>query len=174
MYKNFLPICLSLLLSGAVFAGDLPADNPIENFQLVEDGLYRGASPGPEGVAYLKKMGVKTIINLEARSKVIKIEKAEAAKAGIEFHSFPITLFTLPGTKKTDLILDLMRDPARRPLFVHCRAGRDRTGLFVGLHRVETQRWQPAHAWQEMLDMGFRKIYFPLIWIFEKRTGYDI
>ncbi len=105
---------------------------------------------------------------------MIKKEKDAASAEGIKFISNPITLFTIPGTRKTTKLLEIMAKPENQPVFVHCRAGRDRTGLFVGLFRVEHQGWQPGHAFQEMLDLGYRTFYFPLNWIFERRTGFDI
>lgn len=163
---------LALALPSLAVAGE--DSNPIENFHQVAPGIFRGGSPGPEGVAYLKKMGFKTILNLEARKKTLKAEEEAAKKHGLYWYSDPITLFRLPGDERIDKMLEVMSNPANHPVFVHCRAGRDRTGMLVALYRVEHERVNPAHAWQEALDMGFRKIYFPLQWIFERRTGYDL
>ncbi len=172
--KTHLTFTLLLTLTLSPFAFAKSDANPIENFEQVAPGVYRGASPGPKGVAYLKKMGFKTILNLEARKSVIKKEKAAAEKYGIRWESYPITLFTLPKDDTLDWMLDLMADTQNHPIFVHCRAGRDRTGMMIGLYRAEVQKWDPAHAWQEMLDKGFRRFYFPLTRIFERRTGINV
>lgn len=147
---------------------------PIERFSEVAPGIYRGARPGEEGVAYLKKLGFKTVLNFEGNKKEIAAEKAAVEKAGMKFLSSPITLFRLPGNERLDELLDVIADPANHPIYVHCKAGRDRTGLLVALYRAEVQKWDPAHAWAEAMQMGFRKYYFPLVWIYERRTGYDI
>src|SRR4051812_20011324 len=38
---------------------------PITNFHEVRPGLYRGARPDDAGLDYLKRIGVKTIVDLE-------------------------------------------------------------------------------------------------------------
>jgi protein tyrosine/serine phosphatase len=39
----------------------------LKNFAKVSDILYRGAQPTKEGFAELKKLGIKTVINLRAK-----------------------------------------------------------------------------------------------------------
>ena len=47
-------------------AVDIPSD-VVGNFRKVSDGLYAGARPKlPAGIALLKDMGIKTVIDLEA------------------------------------------------------------------------------------------------------------
>lgn len=147
---------------------------PIERFSEVNTGIYRGARPDEEGIAYLKKMGFKTVLTFEGSKKQLKAEKAMVEKAGMKFIASPITLFKLPGDERIDDLLDIISDPNNHPIFVHCKAGRDRTGLMIALYKAEVMKWDPAHAWAEAMQMGFRKYYFPLVWIYEKRTGYDI
>jgi protein tyrosine/serine phosphatase len=67
----------------------------------------------------------------------------------------------------------IMADHARRPIFVHCQHGEDRTGLIVGLYRVETEHWSPAAAYREMIAKGFHKILFFLNHYYEERTGWE-
>ena len=46
-------------------------------------------------------------------------------------------------------------DPSRRPLFIHCTHGVDRTGTMAALYRIEAQGWQPSAAFEEMRLLGF-------------------
>lgn len=167
-----------MALSGSAHAmGKKPAatgDNPIPLFLEVSPGVYRGGLPEEAGVKYLKSKGFKAIINLQSSRSKMKAEEKAAKAAGIRWISLPISLFNIPNQREVDDVLDHMNDPALRPIFIHCKAGRDRTGLFVGLHRVENEGWDPAHAFEEMLERGYRTIYFPLNNIFERRTGFDI
>lgn len=39
--------------------------------------------------------------------------------------------------------------------FVHCKHGRDRSGLIVGCKRVWRDGWAKTNAWSEMIADGF-------------------
>jgi protein tyrosine/serine phosphatase len=150
------------------------ASRPIDRLLEVSPGLYRGGRPDiPEGMDQLTTLGVKTILDFEDSSGAIRDEQAAAQQRGITFHSFEMNAFKTPHDDAVNEALDIMADPAAQPVFVHCKAGRDRTGMMVGLYRVLKEGWDPAKAWQEMLDDGFRKLFAPLRNYFEKRTGYN-
>ena len=64
-----------VVLSPAVGGGAEPTNRPrawatkidrpgLPNLYKINDGLYRGAQPTPEGIGQLEKMGVKTIVDL--------------------------------------------------------------------------------------------------------------
>jgi hypothetical protein len=52
--------------------------------------------------------------------------------------------------------LALISNPALQPVYVHCKQGRDRSGLIVGIFRVRHQGWTPSTAYREMERLGFR------------------
>lgn len=147
--------------------------NPIPNFREVEPGLYRGGAPGTEGVAYLKALGVKTIVTLDDRQPENLAEANASAAVGIREVTAPLSGFWWPTENRVNRALEALEDPALRPIFVHCQHGQDRTGLVVGLYRVEANRWQPAHAYEEMKELGFHPILFLLNHYFEERTGFE-
>jgi Tyrosine phosphatase family len=70
---------------------DVTGSVPLGNFAQVNDHLYRGARPDAKGVAYLKSIGVRTIVSLElgdgieARPSVIAQEGVLIAAAGLFF-----------------------------------------------------------------------------------------
>jgi protein tyrosine/serine phosphatase len=155
------------------------ASSPITNFHVVRKGLWRGAHPDAAGVAYLKKQGVRTIINLEATGlfessgKDIDAERAEAEKLGIKFVYKPTSSFLPVNGKQMDSVLAILADKTQQPVYVHCKHGEDRTGLVIGLERVEQEKWAPKDAYQEMLDLHFHKILVALNHYFEERTGFE-
>lgn len=140
---------------------------------VVEKGkLYRGRMPiGTENLKELRAMGIKTIVDLrEPTSKVFGAitnrclnctpdwERDEAKKLGLGYVRSMIVPTTLGPVSKgaIEKALETMMDPEMQPVYVHCIAGEDRTGLMSGLYRVEEQNWTPKSAYAEMLRLNFR------------------
>src|SRR5262245_35444615 len=55
----------------------------------VAPGLYRGGQPSAEGVAWLKSIGVKTVLNL--RHYHGDTEKGQVESVGLRYESIPLT-----------------------------------------------------------------------------------
>lgn len=147
---------------------------PTTRFLKVSDGLYRGAAPASRSeVQALKAIGIRTFINL-ASSTDIQWESREAELAGITVVNLPLPYFWKPDSQRMAQIEFLLNDRSLYPIYVHCRQGRDRTGLVVGLHRVFTQGWSPDEAYQEMKKLGFRSIFIGLKEYFEDATKTEI
>ncbi len=130
----------------------------LANVGRVAPGIYRGAQPQPSGYATLKKMGMRTVINLRARHS----EKAAVEAVGMRSIEVPIRI---PGTLTADTVrrvAALMADPNNQPVFVHCARGRDRTGVAVAVYRMEMDRWSNAEAEVEMQAFGFNDVWIHL------------
>jgi protein tyrosine/serine phosphatase len=150
-------------------------DTPVENFGVVDKGLYRSAAP--KSLAEMKalaKMGVKTIINMQGDEKKTAQEAAWAKAVGMKHVSLPLSGFWAPKEATVQKIQKLMNDKSARPLLFHCAHGRERTGVQAGLYRVFTQKWSPKAAYKEMKDYGFRPIVFAMKDYFEKKTKTDL
>jgi tyrosine-protein phosphatase SIW14 len=163
---------ITFLLS-FVFALPVFADQavPIDVFAEVTAGVYRGARPERVGLEALKKMGVKTIINIDDDDEAIAEEAQNAKELGLNMISKPLSGFWAPSDEDVDAILNLLHDPSLYPVFVHCQHGQDRTGMIVGFFRVYFQQWKPEDAYQEMLDFGFHPELFLLNHYFRDRVG---
>ena len=143
---------------------------PIE---MVSPGIYRGPRPSQGTLAQLKAMGVHTILDLENTSSAIKTEKGWVAQLGMTFISEQMSGFWYPNDAEVDQIEAIMADPSRRPIFVHCEYGQDRTGLIVGLYRVFSEGWDPGVAHDEMVNKGFHMALFLLNHYYEEKTGWE-
>jgi tyrosine-protein phosphatase SIW14 len=139
-------------------AGRLDGLAGLRNVGRVAPGIYRGAQPEPGGYATLKAMGVRTVINLRARHG----ERAAVETAGMRSIEIPFSITDRVDTDTARRVVDLMADPARQPLFVHCAQGRDRTGVVVAVYRMEQDGWTPAAAEAEMEAYGFHDIWVHL------------
>ena len=74
-----------------------------------------------------------------------------------------LTLLTSSGhPEEEDLIkfLRILKDKKNLPAFVHCAAGKDRTGYFVATYRIIEQNWTADDAIHEMFDFGYHPWWF--------------
>ncbi len=125
------------------------------NLHKVSDTLYRGAQPTKEGFENLKKLGVKTVVNLRDHHS----DEALLQRAGLHYVSIPMDTLDI----KTQTVVDFLRvavDPNAAPVFVHCQYGADRTGTMVAAYRMVVQDWEQDWAIREMTRGGFG--YHPL------------
>jgi protein tyrosine/serine phosphatase len=175
MRTVLLPVlALSVACGGAATPDSSDASQDLAPpIELVTPGIYRGRRPDQATLQNLKALGVKTILNLEDDSGAVAKEKKSVAKLGMNFISEPMSGFWSPDDHEVDQIEAIMADTSRRPLFVHCLHGEDRTGLIVGLFRVFSQGWKPADAYKEMLAKGFHQILFFLNHYYETKTHWD-
>jgi len=130
----------------------------ISNVGRISQGIYRGNQPLPEGYKTLKKMGIKTVINLRSRHR----EKKAVEDAGMNYIEFPISMIKNLKRENVLEIINVMADPENQPVYVHCALGRDRTGIVAAIYRIEKQGWSFDEAEQEMQDFGFNDVWINL------------
>lgn len=122
----------------------------LPNFHRVDDGLYRGAQPSAEGMRSLERMGVRTVVNLRlTHSDRDELHGTRLAYEHIHFAAWH------PEDEDVEAFLRIATDPARRPVFVHCQHGADRTGMMVAIYRMVVQGWSADDAIAEMTGGGF-------------------
>jgi tyrosine-protein phosphatase SIW14 len=135
----------------------------IENSARLADGVYRGSQPDAAGFRALKAQGFKSVVNLRSE----RAESRDAAANGLKVFELPMDagIFgsTAPSKECIDRFLAIVNDPANRPVFFHCRHGKDRTGTMAAIYRMEVQGWSNDEAMQEMHAFGYHTIYKDLI-----------
>lgn len=125
----------------------------IYRFRKVTDDLYRGSAPDPIDLLKLKKeFGIKKIVSLDAVSGH-RIAKA-AKKLKMNHIIIPIdwrrtSLINLLHFNLKQLLLD------DGPTYIHCAAGKDRTGLVVALLQCKYLNKDPEEAIDESKSLGF-------------------
>lgn len=134
----------------------------IHNAGKIDEKLYRGAQPQEAGFAELKKLGITTIVDLrgEDRAKV-DWENREATALGMRFVHIPVSGWSPPTDAQVAQFLELFRDEPQQKVFVHCRFGDDRTGVFVATYRMAVEKWSPERAMGEMYFFGFNGFWHP-------------
>jgi len=142
-----------------------PCDNCIAgapNFSKVTPKLWRGAQPDPRDPQVferLAKAGVKTVINLRHDHD----DFAALQGTQIAYLRIPMRAWR-PEEEEMVLFLATLRrllaDPNRWPVYVHCAAGKDRTGYAIATYRIVEQGWDAESAIEEMFDFRYNPIWF--------------
>jgi protein tyrosine/serine phosphatase len=169
---------LALLAASLACGGTVPetageSQDLAPPIELVSPGIYRGRRPDQATLQNLKALGVRTILDLEDDSGAVAKERKAVAALGMTFISKPMSGFWPPNDGQVNQTEAVMADASRRPLFVHCLHGEDRTGLIVGLFRVFSQGWKPGDAYKEMIAKGFHRILVFLNHYYEEKTHWD-
>jgi protein tyrosine/serine phosphatase len=142
------------------------AQNPnppagIENFHQVNDHVYRGAQPGPEGWNGLAKMGITTIIDLRREDEHdIQEERRVVEAAGMHYVSVPMNGVVAPSPEKVTMILEMLEDGSAGKVFVHCKRGADRTGAVIACYRISHDHWANKRALHEAESYGMSRLQF--------------
>ncbi|MBI3986349.1 MAG: dual specificity protein phosphatase family protein [Lentisphaerae bacterium] len=127
------------------------------NLHKISGALYRSAQPTAEGMANLKKLGIKTVLNLRS----FHSDKDELASTGLASESISMNTWH-PEEEDVVRFLKIVCDPAQAPLLVHCRHGADRTGMMCAIYRIVIQGWTREEALREMTEGGFN---FHELWV---------
>jgi protein tyrosine phosphatase (PTP) superfamily phosphohydrolase (DUF442 family) len=149
------------LLSGVAWADPSPANRPktwaqpvklegVPNLYRISDELYRGDQPSPQGMQNLKKLGLKTIINLRS----FHSDRGEIGGTELAYEHIYMKAWH-PEEKEAVRFLKIVTDPKRSPVLVHCQHGADRTGTMIAVYRIAVQGWSKAEAIREMTQGGF-------------------
>jgi protein tyrosine phosphatase (PTP) superfamily phosphohydrolase (DUF442 family) len=168
-----------VLLNAAYGAETSPANRPAHwakliqmeggpNLHKVSDTLYRSAQPSAEGMKNLKAMGIETIVNLRS----FHSDRDEIGDTGLAYEHIHMKAW---HAEEEDAVkfLQIVTNPKRWPVLVHCQHGADRTGTMCALYRVTVQGWSKEEALKEMTQGGFE---FHGIWenLIQWINGLDI
>ena len=128
----------------------------LPNGGRISESLYRGAQPLPEGMEQLRRLGITTIVDLRGEdSQKSEWERQQAEAMGIHFVNIPVSGWSAPNNQQVVQFLSLFRNNAKEKVFIHCRLGEDRTGVFVAAYRMAFDRWSAEQAINEMYFFGF-------------------
>jgi protein tyrosine/serine phosphatase len=148
---------------------------PIRNFHQVNDWLYRGGQPGSDGIRAVKEMGVRTVISLRWGKNGVDTERALVESLGMNFINIRVNYWNLPTQEILDEFLALLNEPEKRPIFIHCLHGKDRTGLLISIFRIAHDGWTVDKAYAEMKQHGFHRFRIRnfkwMLWTYARKAG---
>jgi hypothetical protein len=174
-------LAVAILLGGALcLAVEVWGDQPIvkqvvvrlftRNFGQVSDGVYRSDQIHRPWLGWVwKTQRFRTVVNLAWSGTAVDLaEERLMTSRGVIYRKFSWTPVGPPSPEEVRDALAVL-DGAPRPLLVHCRAGRDRTGGLVGIWRLghgasleEVKRdWEvfgtPTIGWQRAVEEASRQ-----------------
>ncbi|MFO8015404.1 MAG: tyrosine-protein phosphatase [Phycisphaerae bacterium] len=160
-------VAASLLVTALVLCTGCPlssSDRPVDpetgvlNFHKVSDDLYRGGHATAESLARLKDMGIRTVVSL--RTFDVHTDRLEGLSLRYVHISFKANH---PEDEDVVQFLQVLADPANRPVFVHCKWGTDRCGMMAAVCRIVVQGWTKQRALAEMERLGYDAATWPEI-----------
>jgi protein tyrosine/serine phosphatase len=154
-----------LLSAGALAAGE-PRASGVPNFHQVDEHVYRGAQPTPEGLKSLAKMGIKTIIDLRGGGDHTTWEQSAVEALGMHYVHIPLRGMSAPSDEDVAKALALLDSPTASsywPVFVHCKRGKDRTGTVIACYRIEHDHWRNEKALDEARLHGMSRIEWAMM-----------
>lgn len=145
----------------------------VTNFGRVGPRLYRGGQPSEEGFTGLRALGVNTVISFTLGEEGDKAEAARTARLGMDFVALPWSTMEVPEPDQVRTFLTYLREHPERTIFVHCKAGADRTGVMIALSRIALDGWTAQRAVDEMNAFHYHFIFLPHLQRFVERFRPD-
>ena len=127
----------------------------VTNFAKLESTIACAGATTPAGVAEVKKLGYKTIINLRQASEAGADVDAEAVAAkteGVKYFHLPVNSAS-PDPAIVDQFLAAVGEPANQPVFVHCASGNRAAALWM-IKRLVVDGWDSDRASTEATALG--------------------
>ena len=151
LFRVLSAVCFAAALAAAQVQG-------VPNFHKVNDGIYRGGQPSPDGFRSLASLGVRTVIDLRETGEHSQSQEATWVKAdGMRYVSIPMGKLSAPHDADVARTLSILADRSAEPVFLHCRRGSDRTGTVVACYRILHDHWRNRQALDEARQYGMSR-----------------
>lgn len=125
---------------------------PVKKYsEEVSPNLWRGSRVGPDEIKALKDKGFKLIVNL---CKENDNDTKPGQQFGIGTLHIPIYDNQAPTLAQMVAFLHAVNQSENQPAYVHCEAGRGRTGVAVACYRIALQKWAVDKAVEEAKAKG--------------------
>ena len=165
--KHVITIAFCLLISWSACSEEPSVERPaawaqplevegVPNLHKINDDLYRSGQPTELGMKNLKKMGIETVVNLRS----FHSDRDEIGLTNLAYEHLRMKTWH-PEREEVVRFLQIVTNPKRTPVLVHCQHGSDRTGTVCALYRIAVQGWTKEEAIREMTEGGFG---FHTIW----------
>lgn len=134
-----------------------------DHWDVVKPGiLYRSGQLNPAQLTEaVRRYGIRTVVNFQLPDTETIAEQAHAKELGVGFVNLPMPGDGFGEESQFRKVLEVVDDPDRRPVLVHCARGTCRTGSSVALYRFERDGWTIQDVAAEMRRQSYRDGYIP-------------
>jgi len=151
-------------------SGEVAATLPL--FHRVDENYVRGSQPMRGGISALKRLGVRTVVDLRSIYDYTDEVKAVAEIAGLRYERIPMSVWNPPTDEEAQKFVSVVSDGANGPFFVFCADGLNRTGEMTAIYRVARDNWSVEKALDEADEIGFSPYYYNLrdyVWDYARK-----
>ena len=151
-------------------SGEVAATLPL--FHRVDENYVRGSQPARGGISALKRLGVKTIVDLRSIYDYSEDVKETAEIAGLAYQWVPMSVWNPPTDDEARKFVSIVSDTTNGPFFVFCADGINRTGEMTAIYRVARDNWTVEKALDEADELGFSPYYYTLrdyVWDYARK-----
>jgi protein-tyrosine phosphatase len=133
------------------------AGSKLKYFGSVDEGVYKGSRPKSDAdYRFLQSLHVKYIVDLQVLPFMTRSERRKAKQYGIILIPGIMNASPIPPSEKhVDRILAILHDERYRPIYVHCKFGRDRTSVIAALYKMYFLGMSPDEATQYLHEAGY-------------------
>jgi protein tyrosine/serine phosphatase len=133
------------------------------HFAVVEAGvLMRCGQPRVRELEQIRvEHGLCTVVCARGgtrhplRGRWFRKERAYCRQMGIALEHMPFSDAATPPAMVFDRFLEIVAQPERRPVLVHCEQGFHRTGILCAAYRIRMCDWPIERALDELRSFGF-------------------
>jgi protein tyrosine/serine phosphatase len=136
----------------------------VDNFAKIDAGanpIYRGGQPTREGYERLAGGEYKVATVIDLRDDYEPWAEQAVTAAGMKYKRIGMSAWSMDTPKIREALRTVAQAVAAGPVYIHCRLGRDRTGLEVAMYRILVQGWTRDRAIAELREHGYNRFWFP-------------
>jgi protein tyrosine/serine phosphatase len=121
----------------------------LNNFYMVDKGIYRSEQPGRGDLGTIKSLGIREVLNL----REFHSDEDDLTDKHLRLHRVKMRT----GNITEQQIIESLRiiKNRRGPILIHCWHGSDRTGVIIAAYRVLFNNWSKSDALDEMVNGGY-------------------